>query len=239
MRLFPTHLNTSPPKPRRRRIERFLLFLLLLLAPVAHAGVPAWRIDSSFAFIDVDEDGIADRTRFTYLVTNTSPPGDANNLISITFGTGSVCGVYEAAGPVGWLSDIQTDRTVFSGNGKLLKPNAPGVNFYLYSRYLGTAQGAAEAASLDDGPFPTLAVTLPAPRSASLAAPAAATGPGGTNRVTLAVASPDAPSFLVQYKDSLAATNWTNLRLCAVTGAVTVATDTNAAPARFYRAVIP
>ena len=35
------------------------------------------------------------------------------------------------------------------------------------------------------------------------------------------------------------ATNWTDLRLFSVTGAVTVATDTNAVPCRFYRAVIP
>jgi hypothetical protein len=48
-----------------------------------------------------------------------------------------------------------------------------------------------------------------------------------------------AAAFLLQYKNALAATNWTDLARVAVTGAVPLATDTNAAPTRFYRALVP
>ena len=37
----------------------------------------------------------------------------------------------------------------------------------------------------------------------------------------------------------LSPANWTDLARVAVTGAVTVATDTNVVPARFYRALVP
>ncbi|HPC23542.1 MAG TPA: hypothetical protein PK920_13800 [Phycisphaerae bacterium] len=46
-------------------------------------------------------------------------------------------------------------------------------------------------------------------------------------------------AFLIQYKYSLAATNWTDLARVAVTGAMTLATDTNFAPTRLYRAIVP
>ena len=62
---------------------------------------------------------------------------------------------------------------------------------------------------------------------------------GGTNQVELSVTVSYALSFRVEYKDSLTNVAWDNLGTYSRTGAVTVATDTNAAPCRFYRAVIP
>ena len=62
---------------------------------------------------------------------------------------------------------------------------------------------------------------------------------GPTNTVAVPVYAPDAPSFRLQFLDSLSVTNWTDLARISVTGAVTVALDTNTAPTRFYRALVP
>jgi len=62
---------------------------------------------------------------------------------------------------------------------------------------------------------------------------------GGTNRVELAVTVSYALSFRVEYKDALTNATWESLGSYSRTGAVTVVTDTNTAPQRFYRAVAP
>ncbi len=113
-------------------------------------------------------------------------------------------------------------------------PHLGHKNVYLYSRFTGVAQGTADAMSAAEGPFPDVTVPVPAH-----ARPALALARAATNAFVVAVTAPDATSFLLQYRDTLAATNWTDLARVAVTGAVTVVTDTNAAPCRFYRAVIP
>ena len=75
--------------------------------------------------------------------------------------------------------------------------------------------------------------------AAVFALTAAPVAHAGVQRGAVAVSAPDATTFLLQYRDTLSATNWTDLARVAVTGGVTVATDTNAAPSRFYRALVP
>ncbi len=220
-----------------KRIRERLSFTLMALLALAAADAPAqslvsWSVHDSYSVADFDDD-LGDESEHVYIVTNASQPGDANNLVTFTVLAGADRGVFDAGCPQGWLAHILADRTVFQGNGNYIATNSSG-NFYLYSRYTGTAPGAAEAASAYNGPFPVLAVTVPAH-----APPALALARVATNAFAVAVSSPDAPSFLLQYRDTLAPTNWTDLRLCAVTGAVTVVTDTNAAPTRFYRALVP
>ncbi len=45
--------------------------------------------------------------------------------------------------------------------------------------------------------------------------------------------------FRVQVASSPGVTNWSDLRVCASTGAVTEVCETNTVPARFYRVVSP
>ncbi len=91
---------------------------------------------------------------------------------------------------------------------------------------------------IDPIPFNDLIIGPPYAQPSLALARAHAPGPGsGTNAVSLAVAS-DAEFLQLQYRDTLAPTNWADLARVAVTGAVTVATDTNTAPSRFYRALV-
>lgn len=62
---------------------------------------------------------------------------------------------------------------------------------------------------------------------------------GGTNKLTLSVAVSNAATFSVTYKNSLTNATWENLGSYSKTGAVTVITDTNSVPQRFYRVVAP
>ncbi len=227
------------------KLPQIPIFPLLAAAlALAAADAPAqshvsWSVDSVCGYFDWDEDGAVDHTRFTYIVLNTSTPGDANNLVSFTVFAGADRGVWLARHPEGWLADILADRTVFSGNGNYIAPNGEHT-FELYSRLTRTAVGVAQAMRSGSPEFPyvpfptTLAVAVPAH-----APPALALARAATNAFAVAVSSADAQTFLLQYRDTLAPTNWIDLARFAVTGAVTVVTDTNAAPARFYRVVVP
>jgi hypothetical protein len=62
---------------------------------------------------------------------------------------------------------------------------------------------------------------------------------GGTNQVTLSVAVSNAISFSIEYKTTLTNATWESLGNYRKTGEVTVITDTNHVPQRFYRAVTP
>jgi hypothetical protein len=62
---------------------------------------------------------------------------------------------------------------------------------------------------------------------------------GGTNQLTLSVVVSNAVSFSVTYKNSLTNATWENIGTYSKTGAVTVITDTNNVPQRFYRVVMP
>lgn len=46
-------------------------------------------------------------------------------------------------------------------------------------------------------------------------------------------------SFRLEFRDSLTNAAWASLGTFSATGAVTEVSDTNTAPARFYRAVSP
>ena len=62
---------------------------------------------------------------------------------------------------------------------------------------------------------------------------------GGTNQVTFSVAVSNAVSFSIKYKNSLTNATWQSLGTYSKTGAVTVVSDTNNVPQRFYRVVTP
>ncbi len=215
-------------------------FIPIILAAFSLAAQqePAWTVNTTINPLFMDEDEIADGTEFVYTVSNTSPGGDANNLISFTIGAGSNQDVFNVRSPLGCRVEVCADKTVF-GNVCVSPQNS--ADFYFWTTFQGTAQATASAESLDieDCDFPVLTVPVPAHARPTITLARADERDPGHNVYIVSVTSPDAPSFLLQYKDSLAATNWTDLARVAATGAVTVATDTNAAPARFYRAVVP
>lgn len=62
---------------------------------------------------------------------------------------------------------------------------------------------------------------------------------GGTNNIKLAVAVSNAATFSITYKNSLTNATWESLGTYSKTSAVTVITDTNNVPQRFYRVVTP
>jgi len=62
---------------------------------------------------------------------------------------------------------------------------------------------------------------------------------GGTNQLTLSVVVSNAATFSVTYKNSLTNAAWESLGTYSKTGAVTVITDTNSVPQRFYKVVTP
>jgi len=61
----------------------------------------------------------------------------------------------------------------------------------------------------------------------------------GTNVVHFRIAVTNLASFRLECRDSLTNAAWTSLGIFSATGAVTVVTDTNTVPTRFYRAVSP
>jgi len=63
--------------------------------------------------------------------------------------------------------------------------------------------------------------------------------PNGTNVIHFKVAVTNLASFRLECRDSLTNATWTSLGTFSATGAVTEVSDTNTAPARFYRAVSP
>jgi|GEM_PF-1598961 len=82
-------------------------------------------------------------------------------------------------------------------------------------------------------------VVVPEPSTSALAALGVTALGGGTNQLTLSVAVSNAVTFSVTYKNSLTNATWENLGSYSKTGAVTVITDTNSVPQRFYRVVAP
>lgn len=63
--------------------------------------------------------------------------------------------------------------------------------------------------------------------------------PNGTNVIHFRIAVTNLASFRLECRDSLTNAAWTSLGTFSATGAVTEVSDTNTAPARFYRAVSP
>jgi len=63
--------------------------------------------------------------------------------------------------------------------------------------------------------------------------------PNGTNVIHFRIAVTNLSSFRLECRDSLTNAAWTSLGTFSATGAVTEVSDTNTAPARFYRAVSP
>ena len=79
---------------------------------------------------------------------------------------------------------------------------------------------------------------LPVFSTAAFKLGAAGGAPGGsacTNCVALAVAFTSGSPFQVAFKSALTSDVWTALGTYTATGAVTVVTDTNASPCRYYR----
>lgn len=152
------------------------LLLPLLLAPLFAAAEPRWSVQTTPGLFDSnEEDGIDDCNMLTYLISNTSTPGDANNLVTFAVPAGSNHGVYLAAAPEGWNTEILPDRTIFRGNGNYIPPNSSS-DFYLYSTLIGVntnawAEGDARGPP-DDQDFPPVRVSVPAalpPRLTALA----------------------------------------------------------------------
>lgn len=63
--------------------------------------------------------------------------------------------------------------------------------------------------------------------------------PNGTNVIHFRIAVTSLASFRLEFRDSLTNAAWASLGTFSATGAVTEVSDTNTAPARFYRAVSP
>lgn len=82
-------------------------------------------------------------------------------------------------------------------------------------------------------------VVVPEPSTSALKALGVTSLGGGTNQLTLSVIVSNAATFSVTYKDSLTNSIWESLGTYSKTGAVTVITDTNNVPQRFYRVVTP
>ena len=61
----------------------------------------------------------------------------------------------------------------------------------------------------------------------------------GTNVIHFQIAVTNLTSFRVEYRENLTNTAWSNLGTYSATGAITVVTDTNTVPLRFYRVVSP
>jgi len=59
------------------------------------------------------------------------------------------------------------------------------------------------------------------------------------NVVRLAAETAGRRQFRVQFASSPGVTNWSDLLVCASTGAVTEVFETNTVPARFYRIISP
>lgn len=100
-----------------------------------------------------------------YFVQNTSPLGDANNLIRFTVPAGTNQGVYTASSPGAWTIAIYSDETVFAGDGGYIAPNSSDT-FRLFSYFLSTSVGeaGAVAAGFDSDPnvpFPLHEVLVP------------------------------------------------------------------------------
>ena len=63
--------------------------------------------------------------------------------------------------------------------------------------------------------------------------------PNGTNVIHFRIAVTNLSSFRLECRDSLTNAAWSSLGTFSATGTVTEVSDTNTAPARFYRAVSP
>jgi hypothetical protein len=100
---------------------------------------------------------------FQYLVTNTSDPGDRNNMIQFTLPAGINQGVYDATMPNGWTFGINSNNTVFDGAGHFIAPGAQGL-FELYSIDLNKHTDLASAIAEGVGShvnFNTVQVDVP------------------------------------------------------------------------------
>jgi hypothetical protein len=136
--------------------------LPLLLAPVLALAGPTWIVGCYGGTTYDDETGIANGSEFIYEVWNTSPSGDANNLVTVTIPAGSGHGVCDTQVPTGWSAEIQPDRTTFCGNGMYISPSGVCL-FQIYSTLLGHTNAWAEGESDGHGPFAPFLVSIPAP----------------------------------------------------------------------------
>jgi len=80
----------------------------------------------------------------SYTVTNTSEQAEHNNMIEFALPAGTNQGVYNAVAPTGWLLTINSDNTVFTGNGNYIAHGNQEL-FELYSTDLNIHQNYAEA----------------------------------------------------------------------------------------------
>jgi hypothetical protein len=120
---------------------------------------------------DYDTNHPGQELRCVYNVQNTSPPDSINNLIQFTLPAGSNQGVYQTLSPTGWSAQVNSNDTVFSGNGNYIAPG-DAVNFRLYSYLTATTSGSATAINGDPEAFNPVMVLVPAVN----AAPVVATG---------------------------------------------------------------
>ena len=107
-------------------------------SPPYFGGGPVMEIDSDI-YVGPDFGFIG-----SYTVTNTSPQAEHNNMIEFTLPAGTNQGVYDAVAPTGWLLTINSDNTVFTGNGNYIAPGNQEL-FELYSTDLNIHQDYAEA----------------------------------------------------------------------------------------------
>ncbi len=134
-------------------------------------------------------------------------------------------------GPDGILGTIEVDV-----NGNFLY--FIGRNEQVESR-IATVSGFAPYGTQSPGTFSFASDIVAEASTGVLTALAVATLGGGTNQVTFSFAVSNAATFSVTYKNLLTNATWESLGTYSKTGAVTVITDTNSVPQRFYRVVTP
>jgi len=134
---------------------------------VKAAGVD-WSIQASEPVLfDYNHDGINDAISITYIVTNTSDPGDANNMTSFGISAGSNQGINEnmiaelfSDYMPGWYVSVGQNETIFTGN--YIAPSG-SQNFYLYGNVPQITTGTATAMSEAHGSFTSQVIITPVP----------------------------------------------------------------------------
>ena len=190
--------------------------------------------------------------RAVYIVTIFNyGDSDADNMISQTVSTQNgqpltITGVFVNNNSVSYVptaTGFSINHPVASGyydDGDYIRGGSYTLEIHLQPGCNpGRLRLSAMAGNLGGDPIPFNDLIIGPPYAQPSLALARLAPPGpGTNAVDLAISS-DAEFLQLQYTDTLSPTNWNDLARVAVTGAVTLVTDTNVAPSRFYRAVVP
>lgn len=142
---------------RRPGMFKTLAIAALALLTAGYAG-PAkadlnWMVTPNVSYGNYDPGHPRNESIFSYLVQNTSSPGDANNLISFTLTAPADMQIFDYELPEGWNYEINGNSMTFNGNGNYIPPGNQDF-FRVYSYHLSSAQGTANATAVGTGEFP-------------------------------------------------------------------------------------